>query len=225
MRTISILIASVAVTAFACGSEPAQPVTPTPTVTAVAPADVPSAVPTAEPEASASAAVDAGPPPKASSGRPPILKTDPQEITDTFGYSPAAKLEIGEKDFAIFKIPENALTRATNVTFKLDPKGKSLGPPIGKIYRLTAIIPPNQEANPITTNGPPFELTLPAGAKKDANLAIGEVVSDGKGHDKLVWKVVAPVKIDDSTNSARFELQTISDMWLHVTTKPPTDAK
>jgi hypothetical protein len=63
---------------------------------------------------------------------------------------------------------------------------------------------------------------MPAGDKKDANLAIGEISTDDKGKPKIVWTVVAPVKIDDTTASARFELKTLSDAYLHITTKAVT---
>jgi len=63
---------------------------------------------------------------------------------------------------------------------------------------------------------------MPAGDKKDANLAIGEISTDDKGKPKIVWTVVAPVKIDDTTAAARFEIKALSDAYLHVTTKAVT---
>jgi hypothetical protein len=66
--------------------------------------------------------------------------------------------------------------------------------------------------------GDPFILELPAGAKKDANLAIG--VDDDKGRVK--WTVVAPKRIDDARNVAVFELTTLPPAWFHVTAKAPT---
>ncbi len=68
----------------------------------------------------------------------------------------------------------------------------------------------------IESNGPPFVLEMPAGSKKDANLAIG--VEDAKG--KVKWTVLAPKQIDDSRNVAVFELTTLPTGWVHVTTKP-----
>lgn len=188
-------------------AEPAMTAEPAP-----AASGAPSAAASAEPEAK---------PKKAGSGRPPILKMDPAEITDTFGSTPAAKLEIGDKEPAIFRIPENALTRATNVTFKLDSKGKNGGGLVGKVYRVTFIVPPAGDPVAITSESEPFELRLPAGNKKDANLAVGEITTDDKGREKVVWTVSAPKKIDDAASAAFFDVATLRDAWIHITTKPP----
>jgi hypothetical protein len=184
-----------------------------------APLDPPPAE-TAKPEAAptATAAASAPPPSNQGSGRPPVLKMDPEEITDSFGVSPGAKLELGSDEVkAIFKIPENAFSSGVNVTFKIDKKGKSTGVPVGKIYRLTAVIPPAGEAVRVPTAGPPFELQLPAGAQKNANLAIGDI-----GEGKITWRIVAPLKIDDVAGIAYFELQDIADYYLHITAKGVT---
>jgi len=220
LRAGIVLAVALLPLAVACGGDPpvVAPPKPAPTPTA---APLPTAEPTAAVEAPApSAEADAGTAPKPKSGRPPILKSDPVEITDTFGSTPAAKLEIGDKEIALLRIPEQALDHATNVTFKLEPKGKSSGAPVGKIYRITMIVPPSGTPAKITTSGEPFELRLPAGNKKDANLAIGEIVTDDKGKEKIVWSVIAPTKIDDATSTAFFELTTLSDNYLHVTAKP-----
>jgi hypothetical protein len=150
-----------------------------------------------------------------------VLKMAAEEIVDTFGVSPA-KLELGEQEKATLKIPENALTVGVNITFKLDKKGKSGGAQVGKIYRITPVIPPAGEPSKVQTAGPPFELALPAGNKKEANLAFGEVVIDDKGKEKIVWTVLAPLKIDDATATAYFELPSLSDAFLHITTRPVT---
>jgi hypothetical protein len=150
-----------------------------------------------------------------------LLKSGPEEVADSFGSSPA-KLEIGEGQRATLRIPEDALSSGVNLTFKIDKKGKSNGPPVGKIYRLIPIIPPAGEPTRIETTGPAFELALPAGDQKDANLALGELGTDDKGKPKIVWTVIAPVKIDDVTATAHFELKSLPDAYLHITTKPPT---
>lgn len=212
-----------------CGGDPKP--APQPPVATDAPAvQPPPAAPsgsavaeTPTPAASGSAKADA-PPPRQSSGLPAVIKEDPKEITDSFGSRPG-KIVIGDKEFGTFKIPENALGQGTNITFKLDPKGKANGAPIGKIYRLISVIPPADAPTPVTTNGPPFELSLPAGNKKDANLAIGKTETDDKGHEKLKWTVIAPKRIDDATGIAYFELTELSDYFLHITTKPPTEKK
>jgi hypothetical protein len=205
--------------ALAACAGPPPPPAPTPAAT---PKEAPPPPP-AEPEAAPSGTAQAGKPPEApkSSGRIPVLKSDPEEITDSFG-SPPAKLEIGDAQKATLRIPEEALSSAVNITFKIDKKGKSNGPPIGKIYRITPIIPPASEPTKIETAGPSFELAFPAGDRKDANLAIGELGTDDKGRPKIVWTVIAPVKIDDATATAHFEMKTLSDAYLHITTKPAT---
>lgn len=203
----------------ACGSDPPPakeppPATAQPSVTAA-----PEPTATAEPEPTATATASATAP--KGSGRPPIVKSADTEIADTFGTSPAAKLELGEAaPFAVFRIPEGSLAQATNVHFKIEKTGKTTGPAVGKVYRMYAIIPPASASSKIdTNNGEPFVLALPAGNKKDANLAIGEV----KGA-KVEWTIVAPKKIDDATGTATFELPAIVDAYLHITTKAPSAA-
>jgi hypothetical protein len=184
------------------------------------PPPVAATEPSAAPSATASAKAEAPPPPAESSGdgRPPLLKTDPTEVTDTVGVSPGAKFVIGgDQEQAVLRIHENSFTTGVNVTFKSDPKAKAGGLVVGKIYRITVVIPPSATPERIATAGQPFKLQLPAGNKKDANLAIGEV-----GPAKVTWKVIAPVKIDDATNMAYFELPELYDFYVHVTTRPAT---
>ncbi len=221
MRRVPLLIFGALVVA-ACGGDPKEasaPAEPTATATAtVPPAPSPTAVPEPPPTASASAAKP--PPPKPSSGRPAVIKSDANEVTDTFGSSPGAKIEIGGA--AIFKIPEGALRQGTNITFKIDTKGKSGGAQVGKIYHVIPAIPPSSTPVAVDSEGPPFEIALPAGAKKDANLAIGVIQTDDKGREKIVWRIIAPKRIDDASNTAFFELMKLEDAFLHITTKPPT---
>ena len=189
------------------------------------PAQSSSAAPEASaPSASASAA--AAPPKAEGSGRPAVLKADATEITDSFGSSPGAKIEIGDKDIATLKIPEQVLGQATNITFKIDSRGKATGALLGKIYRLIPMIPP--DAKPVTVpsnTGTPFELSLPTGHKKDVNLAIGTIGTDDKGREKLTWQVIAPKRVDEAAGIATFDLPELTDSFLHITTKPPTAGK
>lgn len=172
----------------------------------------PTADPTAAPKATASA------PPAQGDGRPPVLKMDPEVISDTFGVSPGAKLELGPDDAkAVMRIPENAFSTGVNVTFKIDKKGKTTGILVGQVYRLTAVIPPSGTPERVVTAAGPFAIQLPAGNKKDANLAIGEI-----GAGKVTWKVIAPLKIDDVTGVAYYEINELYDYYLHVTTKAVT---
>jgi hypothetical protein len=213
----------------ACGGEPAPVVPPAPTeapVAAPAPttsasADVtPPPTPTAAP--SGSAAVDMPVAPKGSSGRPAVLMSDSAELTGTFGSSPGAKLELGDKDKMTLKIPENALAKGTVITFKIDAKGKANGAPLGKILHLTAFVPPGTEPATVTSEGPPFELQMPAGNKKDANLAVGTISTDDKGREKITWKVYSPKRIDDAVGIAYFDLPVLTESFIHITTKAPT---
>lgn len=225
MKTSSRYLSAFALFLAACGNDPAPAAPPQPTETpsaAPAPeaAPKPTQAPTAEPAPTASAKASAAPeaPPKpTSSGRPAVMKSDPSEITDTFGSSPASKLELGDKDPATLRLPEGGLHTGTVITFKIDTRGKSTGGQVGKIYRINAVIPPGSTPEAIPTGGPPFVLEMPAGTRKDANLAIG--VEDGA---KVKWTIVAPKRIDDARNVAIFELDTLPSAWLHVTTKAPT---
>jgi hypothetical protein len=143
---------------------------------------------------------------------------DPTEISDTFGVSPGAKLELGnDPEKAVMRIPEGAFATGVNVTFKLDPKGKTTGILIGKVYHLTSVIPPSGTPERIVTAAGPFKLELPAGNKKEANLALGEI-SGGR----VTWKVIAPTRIDDVAGIAYFEISELFDHYLHVTTKAVT---
>jgi hypothetical protein len=148
--------------------------------------------------------------------------SDSAELSGTFGSSPGAKLELGDKDKMTLKIPENALAKGTVITFKIDAKGKANGAPIGKILHLIAYVPPGTEPATITSEGPPFELQMPAGTKKDANLAVGSIAVDDKGREKITWKVYAPKRIDDAAGIAYFDLPSFSESFIHVTTKAPT---
>lgn len=189
---------------------------PEPSASAPEPsASAPAPEPTAEP----SAAVPDKP---KSSGRPPVLLADPKTITDTFGFSPAAKLELGDKEIATLRIPEGALTTATVVTFAIDTKCKTTGLVTGKVYKITPTTPPAQTpASVPTNNAAPFVMILPGAKKRDLNLAIGEFTKDAKGNDTLKWKVLGPAKVDDS-GMFEFHLDSLPDGCLHLTNKPPT---
>lgn len=227
MRTLPRFLPALVLVLAACSGDPAPAAPPQPTETpsatpapTAAPEPAPTAAASAAPSASASAA-PAKAPPKQSSGRPIVQKQDSSAITDTFGSSPGSKLELGDKDPAVLRLPEGALRQATNVTFKIDGRGKASGAPVGKIFRIECNYPPSSTLETVETAGDPFILEMPAGTRKDANLAIG--VEDDKG--KVKWTVVAPKRIDDARNVAVFELTTLPSGWVHVTTKAPTAAK
>lgn len=223
----SLLALLVAAALTGCGADQKDavpPPEPTASAAATPPPPVETAVASAAPEPTASASAATPPkPPKQSSGRPAVLKQDASEITDTFGSSPGAKLQIGsDKDAAVLKIPEQALRVGTNITFKLNPRGKATGGQVGKIYHVIPWIPPATQPTTVESEGPPFELQFPAGTRKDANLAVGVITVDDKGREKIAWTIYAPKHIDDVTNTAFFELPSLSEAFIHVTTKAPT---
>ncbi|HVY49871.1 MAG TPA: hypothetical protein VHB21_28445 [Minicystis sp.] len=227
-RTLRPALAACALVSFAaCGGEPAPPpAPPTPPMPTAAAAAEPPPPPTAEPSAAPSASASAEPQKPMSSGRPPVIFTNATEVSETFGSSPPAKVEIGgDKDHAIFRIPENALHQGMNITFKLDTRGRSGGGQVGKIYRITPIIPPDAKPVNVETADAPFVIQLSNGGKKDLNLAIGALSTDDKGREKIVWTIVAPKQGDNGAGEAVFEVKTLGDEYVHLTTKPPAAGK
>jgi hypothetical protein len=205
--------------ASACGGDPPPPPEPPP---APAPPPAPPPEPAASASAAPSAAPAAEPPKRVSSGRPPVIFSDDAQVTQTFGTSPGAKIEIGGANGAIFRVPENALSQGVNITFKVDTKGKANGPPIGKIYHIIPLIPPATTSTTVQTADAPFEIQIHAGKKKDANLAVGVISTDDKGREKITWTVLAAKRFDDSTGFAQFEVPTLGDSFVHLTAKPPS---
>jgi hypothetical protein len=207
----------------ACGGEPAPVAPPAPTeAPVVAPAPTATAeakppAPSAAPSGSASADMPVAP--KPSSGRTAVLMSDSIELNGTFGSGQGAKLELGDKEKMTLKIPENAFGKGVTLNFKIDAKGKAGGGLIGKILHLTLSVPPATEPATVTSEGDPFELQMPAGTKKDANLAVGTVTVDDKGREKITWKIISPKRIDDAIGVAYFDLATLSESFLHVTSK------
>jgi hypothetical protein len=225
LRLVAQVAATVSIMgAVACGGEAKPPAAsglpltfPSATAAAPEPEPEPSAEPSAVP--SASAAAEAPPTPPPSSGRIAVIKSDEKSITDTFGSAPA-KLELGETDKAVLRIPENALDRAYNITFAIEPKGKSHGAPAGKIYRTRAQIGTSASYSTAVSSGPPFSLELPAVRIKNPNLAVGTITTDDKGHEKIEWTVIAPKRVDEELGVAYFDLPSLTDAYLHVTTRP-----
>lgn len=204
--------------------QPTAEATATPTAAATAePTAAPTAEPTAEPTGSAAASAAPTPDKTKSSGRPPVLLQDAKSITDTFGFSPGAKLELGDKEIVTLRIPEGAFSQATNVTFALDTKCKTTGVVTGKLYKITPAIPPESKPVSVPSNtGAPFVLLMPGIKKRDLNLAIGTYTKDAKGNDTFSWKVLAPAKTDEATGMFEFHLDTLPDGCVHLTNKPPT---
>ncbi len=219
--TITHFCAAALLFVVACGGEPPPPPAPPTPPAPVAAAPPPSAEPA--PTAAPSADAEASKP--TSSGRPPVIFSNATELTETFGSSPGAKVEIGgDKDRAVFRIPENALHVSHNIGFKLDTKGKSGGGQVGKIYHVIPNIPPNPTPVVIESPDTPFTIGLYNGGRKDLNLAVGRITTDDKGHDKIVWTVYAAKTPDDGAGLTLFEVPSLGDEYVHLTSKAP-DAK
>ena len=199
--------------------------TPEPKAEPVVTAEPPPAH-TADPEASASApapsasAVDTAPSTPKPSGRPGVSFSNAEKITNTFGASPSAKLELGTEG-ATLRIPEYALGEGgVLLTFMIDKKAKKAKGGAGAIYRLQGQIPPAESFATITSKGPAFVLRLPTAKVGSPNLAIGETATDPKGKETLTWRVVAPAKTEEGF--ATFEITTFTNATLQVTSDAPT---
>lgn len=203
--------------AFGCSSPTPEPkVEPEPTS---APPPKMTAEPTAEASAEPTAApssTSSTPPP---SGRPGVSFAGAEKITNTFGASPSAKLELGSEG-ATLRIPEYALNDGVLITFMIDKKIKK-GPKGGQgaVYRLQGQNPPSEAYATIVSRGPAFVLRLPTKIASP-NLAIGETVVDEKGKETTTWKVVAPTKKDDGF--ATFEVSQFTNTMFQVTSDAPS---
>jgi len=152
-----------------------------------------------------------------------VLMSDEKELRAPVSSSPGAKFELGDDSGrAIFRIREGALSSAHVFTFKVDTKAKSTGIPVGKTYRLIVQVENSSDLPKIDTVDKPFEFTFPTAGKKDANLAIGEITTDAKGIEKITWTIIAPEKVDESTNTAFFKMPAVGNFVLHMTLKAPT---
>lgn len=152
--------------------------------------------------------------------------SDDTELRAPVSSSPGAKFEIGDDTGrAIFRIREGALSSAHVFTFKIDPKAKTTGIPVGKTYRTLVQVENSAELPKLDTIDKPFEFTFPTAGKNNANLAIGEITVDAKGIEKITWTVVAPEKVDESTNTAFFKLPAVGNFIMHLTLKAPTAPK
>lgn len=199
---------------------PSKPPQAEPEVTA---APLPTPAVEAPPEPTASATAEAPPEPTsktpAPSGRPPVSYSNSEKITETFGATPAAKLELG-KEGTILRIPEYALGDGVLLTFMVDKKGKKAKGGAGTIFHLFAQQPPAEDFRSVSSKGPKFELTLSNAKVASPNLAIGEIKKDDKGKETVEWKIVAPTKTDDK--SATFELTDFTNAYLQITSEAPT---
>ena len=211
-------LVSVLVLAACSSNQPPQPqIEPEPT----APVETAPPVETSEPAPTPSA--EAPPAPTsdkpAPSGRPAVSYANAEKITETFGATPAAKLELG-KEGTILRIPEYALSDGVLLIFMVDKKGKKAKGGAGTIFHLYAQMPPSEDFRAVSTKGPKFELTLNSAKVASPNLAIGEIKKDDKGKEVVEWKVIAPAKKDDT--SATFELTDFTNAYLQITSEAPS---
>ncbi len=191
-----------------------------PETTATPPAHTAEPEPTASAEAPVPSASAEGPSTPKPSGRPGVSFSNAEKITNTFGASPSAKLELGTEG-ASMRIPEFALSEGGGIliTFMIDKKAKKAKSGAGTIYRLQGQIPPAESFSTITTKGPTFVLRLPTAKIASPNLAIGETATDAKGKETLTWKIIAPAKTEEGF--ATFELSTFTNAILQITSDAP----
>ncbi len=223
---------------FACGGGTPKPAEePKPEVTA-APKPVettpPPAASSAEP--AATEAPDAGAPdaeapkPRRAGGEPLTVYSDQMQPTTIAWGGGVFRISATGAEF---RIPAGALKEAHNIIFWVDKKARAYKGKLGDIYELRAQVPERQyvvgaesSSQPLPTASDPFVLKLPLPAGKDsANLAIERVEEDARTHrPKFSWTVVPMTKLEtaDPTNRAVFELNTIPDGDVHLTTEPPT---
>lgn len=104
------------------------------------------------------------------------------------------------------------------MTFEVNAKAKlHKGTVVGAVYHLAASRPPDPLFVDVESNGEPFKVELPAGNSTKAHLAIGKIRLDKQGKTVADWKVIAPKRVDDLTNTAYFEIPALTDSFLHVT--------
>lgn len=134
---------------------------------------------------------------------------------------------------AEFRIPNGAVSEQRNIIFWVNKKNKGYKGKLGEVYELRAQVPEREymvgaesPSQPLPTAGDPFVLKLPLPAGKDsANLAVERIEEDARTkRNKSTWMVVPMTKLEtaDPANRAVFELNTIPDANVHLTTEPPT---
>jgi hypothetical protein len=220
---------------FACGGGTPKPAEPEP-----APTAAPKPAETAPPPASSqeepkTEPQDAGTPDAEAkkprgSGAPLTVYTDQtQPTTIAWGGGIFRISATG----AELRIPSGAINEARNIIFWVNKKNRGYKGRIGEVYELRAQVPEREyvvgqesPSQPLPTAGDPFVLKLPLPAGKDsANLAVERVEQDARTHrTKSAWTVVPMTKMEtaDPANRAVFELNTIPDANVHLTTEAPT---
>jgi hypothetical protein len=213
----------------ACGGNPppspAQPSVPK----TAEPVDVaPPAAPSVDADAGTADAA-ASPPKKGGSGRPQAI------------YNGVSEPQTVGLDGAVFRTDDGAELRLgggwynapRNIIFLIDKKGKGTTGALGALYMIHVQMPDTQfrmgEETPsqsVQTQADPFviKLPLPKGTES-ANLAIETIAVDAKTKkNKSSWAVVGMTKMEssDAGNKAVFEVNTLPDGRVHLTSQAPT---
>lgn len=220
---------------FACGGGTPKPAEPEPVATA-APKPVETTPPPAKteepkPADTADAGADDAEAAKPRGGGAPltVYSDQVQPTTVAWGGGVFRLSATG----AELRIPNGAIKEARNIIFWVNKKNKGYKGRLGEVYELRAQVPERQymvgqesPSQPLPTAGEPFVLKLPLPAGKDsANLALERIEEDARTkRTKSTWTVVPMTKLEtaDPTNRAVFELNTIPDANVHLTTEAPT---
>jgi hypothetical protein len=216
----------------ACGGGTPQPTEPsvpkTPATSAPEPA---SSAPAAEP-------VEAGAPEAAAPKKPGMASG--QVVPIYQGATEAQTIgTIGAvfrtDDGAELRIPGGWFNAPRNVLFAGAKKGKSTTGKLGNVYEIHVQMPDTTfrmgEENPsqiITSQSDPFiiKLPLPKGTES-ASLAVETISQDPKTkRNKSTWTFGSQTKLEtaDTGNRAVFELTTLPDGNLHLSSQPASAA-
>ena len=225
--------------AMACGAGTPKPTEPEAEPTATTkPVETPPPAKSADPVALAAdagaegdaAVVDAAIKPR--TGGVMATYVDQLQPTTT-GYS-GAVFRITASG-AELRVPNGSLSDQRNIIFWINKKGHSTKGKVGEIYELRAQVPEKEyyggqdnPSQPLPTAGDPFvvKLPLPAG-QNTANLAVERVQEDARTkRAKSVWVIVPMLRMEtaDPANRAVFELNTIPDGNIHLTTEAAAPA-
>lgn len=221
---------------FACGGGTPKPAEPTPEATeAPKPAETtPEPAKTEAPkpaETPDAGAADAAEDKKPRGGGAPLTVYSDQTQPTTIAWG-GGVFRISATG-AELRIPGGAISESRNIIFWVNKKNRGYKGKLGEVYELRAQVPEREyvvgaesPSQPLPTAGEPFVLKLPLPAGKDsANLAVERIEEDARTHrTKSAWTVVPMTKLEtaDPASRAVFELNTIPDANVHLTTEPPT---
>lgn len=238
MKTVvGLTVSFVVFAAAACGggsTQPPQAPPPAPVATVV-PAPEPEPEPVTEEadagtEAADATTADAEPETtqlRPSSNRPMTIIMDPT-TPQTVAYDGAVvRLSNG----AELRLPAGSLSDQRNIVFFVDQKAKGTKGKVGDVYQLRLEIPGRsyvmgqaRPSEPVDSAGPNFvmKLPLPQGMES-ANLAVEQVTQGANQRTKSEWRVIPMTKLEtaDPNNRAVFELRSLPDGYLHLTSQAP----